>query len=761
MLADAAGRVESGCRGGARGGVGRAGARGKYAFQLAQAFNNFYHEYPVLEENREKNVPAVDDGLFPRATGADAQVLGSKFRSTCNRPLVTRHFCVGVQSIIMSSAVFKVVHAPSRNRDNEPTSPAGLSIRFHSYIFTRLSRRPKLVRAAATLSTNPGASCWKHWGPEVAHALVRAVSALVPTPLVFCIPGNVDTSVDAARTSACATSPLPGKYCSSSHKTMIGCAQNSVIAVSSASYQTPVAPASLVTVFGLNLAPQTAQAQLDQNGQLPTELGGITVGVGGQSAQLLYVSPTQINLVMPAAVAAGTAEIVVQPTGMGQTSRTNIEVRNTAPALFSADATGSGAGAILNGVTFQGGPFLVETQANLGDDKRTRLAIFGTGIRYAGNPFLDPSLTNVAASVVARASDTSGTMYSLPVEYAGAAPTFFGLDQVNVVLPPQLDGVTPLSLTITAGSASSNVVTVAMNSLSSDALRLVGVSLAQSSVLAGSTFGHSRTKCTSQARRLFRFPDEFQPFVQTPSSVTVPAGQVSTDFTLQTNTLGTGSATLTASANGVARTALLIVNSASGPSLSTFTVTPASVSGGTAVTGRITLSGSAAAGGAVVQIAADVTAAQPPSTVTVPFGQSSTTFNIPTSSVGDTTTVNLTATFAGSSQIAALKVNPLFSLTLASPSVVGGQTTTATITLGSPAPIQGAIVNLASNDIVGARVTPFVTIASGQTTATVTITTTASSLSRTVTITATYASVSIPVTLAVVPVGTATSRAYC
>jgi arginyl-tRNA synthetase len=27
----------------------------KYAFQLAQAFNNFYHEYPVLqEENREK-----------------------------------------------------------------------------------------------------------------------------------------------------------------------------------------------------------------------------------------------------------------------------------------------------------------------------------------------------------------------------------------------------------------------------------------------------------------------------------------------------------------------------------------------------------------------------------------------------------------------------------------------------------------------------------------------------------------------------------
>ena len=29
----------------------------KYAFQLAQAFNSFYHDYPVLtEENREKRV---------------------------------------------------------------------------------------------------------------------------------------------------------------------------------------------------------------------------------------------------------------------------------------------------------------------------------------------------------------------------------------------------------------------------------------------------------------------------------------------------------------------------------------------------------------------------------------------------------------------------------------------------------------------------------------------------------------------------------
>src|SRR5947209_3161123 len=39
------------------------------------------------------------------------------------------------------------------------------------------------MRAASTLSTNRGTSRWKQEVPEVAHALVRAVSALLPTPL--------------------------------------------------------------------------------------------------------------------------------------------------------------------------------------------------------------------------------------------------------------------------------------------------------------------------------------------------------------------------------------------------------------------------------------------------------------------------------------------------------------------------------------------------------------------------------------------------
>ena len=72
-------------------------------------------------------------------------------------------------------------------------------------------------------------------------------------------------------------------------------AQSSFTIVSAASYQRTVAPDSLASMFGANLAPATASATLDANGQLPTQLGGISVEVDGPAASLIYVSPLQVN----------------------------------------------------------------------------------------------------------------------------------------------------------------------------------------------------------------------------------------------------------------------------------------------------------------------------------------------------------------------------------------------------------------------------------------------------------------------------------
>lgn len=529
-----------------------------------------------------------------------------------------------------------------------------------------------------------------------------------------------------------------------------------IVAVSAASYQAPVAPASMVSLFGTSLSKQTVKAQPDASGQLPVELGGVSIQVGGQAVQLLYASPSQINFVMPAAIASGTADIVLQPAG----TRTTVEVRNTAPGLFSMDASGAGAGAILNGVTFAFSPFLVETPENLGDDKRTRLSIFGTGIRYAGNPFLDPSVTNAARSVTAQAGDAAGNIYALPVEYAGPAPVYFGFDQVNVVLPPQLDGIGAVSLTVTAGGVSSNVVTARVNALPDSSIALVGVSLAQNSISSGASVAGTVTLNAPARSGGFSVAlASSGNFVQTPGSVIVPQGQVSASFTLQATTSGAGSATLTASANGVSRGALLIVNSANAPSLSAVTLAAASAGAGASVNGTVTLSGPAPNGGAVVQLSADSSFATPPATVTVPSGQSSVSFTLTTTPVTAAQTVTLTAAYSGATRTVTLKLNPVLTFAIASDSVLGGQIATATVTLATVAQTGGAIVNLASSDPLTARVDPFVIVPAGQTTASANITTSAVLATRTVTLTATYAGVSQTATLGVVPAGTASLAA--
>ena len=109
---------------------------------------------------------------------------------------------------------------------------------------------------------------------------------------------------------------------------------------------------------------------------------------------------------------------------------------------------------------FSGKHFVLTADGHGGSDLRTRLAIYCTGVRYAGNPTQDPSVTNVAANVTAQGMDTAGNQYSFTVEYAGASdPSFPGLDQVNIVLPAQLDGAGVVSLALTAENTTSNAVT--------------------------------------------------------------------------------------------------------------------------------------------------------------------------------------------------------------------------------------------------------------------------------------------------------------
>jgi len=507
--------------------------------------------------------------------------------------------------------------------------------------------------------------------------------------------------------------------------------------VSAASYQTAVAPDSLATIFGSNLAPATASATLDANGRLPTELAATRVEFNGVAAPLYYVSPGQINLLVPGGLTPGTASVVIRSAVSGSTKNGVALVIIPAPGVFTSDGSGAGPGAILNAVTYAPAPFVVQTAENEADT-RTRIAVYCTGVRHAN-------------LVTAQVQDTVGNRILLRVEFAGAAPGFFGLDQVNLLLPPELDGAGTVLLTLTADGRTANAVTFQMNPLPASALRFATLTLSPSIVNAGDSAtltvglnGVARQGGFTVALRSSTSAAQVNPVIS------IPEGRASADTLVTTSSLtAIQTAIITGQAGGVLLTVGLEIDPPNTVELVGLSVAPSSILGGRNVTGTVTLSGNAPAGGFNVLISSDSDRVRPPAVVNVPFGRSSVDFPIETLAVASAQTVTLTATTGRNIGASKVTLLPPLQLSLEVSTIVGGGFLNGTVTLGNPAPVTGAIIVVQSGD-AGVRIPP-VTIAAGQNSQTFTITTSPVGVARTATITASYGGLSQSVFLTLTP----------
>lgn len=235
-------------------------------------------------------------------------------------------------------------------------------------------------------------------------------------------------------------------------------AQSNLTIVSSASGAGTVAPNSLVSAFGANLASQTAQAD---GLPLPTTLGGIGVQVSdsagiAQVAGLVFVSAGQINFVMPMVAVGPVTVMVVSNSNL--VARGTVQVQATAVGVFSADGNGTGVaaanaliavdvvGPVSVSPVFQcSAPGICQPVVlNLGVDTPMYLELFGTGLR-AGKSF----------------SATIGSV-TVNVLYAGPQPTYPGLDQVNLPVPLNLRGAGTVNVVLTVDGQMSNPVQIAI-----------------------------------------------------------------------------------------------------------------------------------------------------------------------------------------------------------------------------------------------------------------------------------------------------------
>jgi uncharacterized protein (TIGR03437 family) len=233
---------------------------------------------------------------------------------------------------------------------------------------------------------------------------------------------------------------LPTNYAAATAPPQI----NSVL--NSADNKAGVAPGGLISVYGLQMTPtNAATAQIP----LPTALAESCLVVNGAPIPLLYVSPTQVNAQLPYNVAGNNSMAIHSPAGISNNYL--FTVLPTAPAVFQAGyVDGLDTADIYRAANAE-----LVTPTNPVHPKDT-LVIYLTGMGKTF-PEIDAGLAAPAyplANAVAVPTITLGGT-ALRVDYAGLAPGWAGLYQINVYVPPSgaPQGLT-MPLVITQGGYS-------------------------------------------------------------------------------------------------------------------------------------------------------------------------------------------------------------------------------------------------------------------------------------------------------------------
>jgi uncharacterized protein (TIGR03437 family) len=210
-----------------------------------------------------------------------------------------------------------------------------------------------------------------------------------------------------------------------------------------------LSPGSLITLFGINLAPVTVSARATP---LPLSIADVSVTINDLTAPLLYVSPLQINAQVPSAISPGPAKIVVRVNGTFSTPL-DISVRPAAPGIFT-DLEGQAA--VLNRDNSRNSP---QNPAAVG----SFVSLYFTGQGPLAVPVEDGAPAPVGP-VIHAMLEASATVGGVPAEiqFAGLAPGFAGLAQMNLKVPPLASGTYPVIVKM--GGVASNAARLSVKS---------------------------------------------------------------------------------------------------------------------------------------------------------------------------------------------------------------------------------------------------------------------------------------------------------
>jgi uncharacterized protein (TIGR03437 family) len=206
--------------------------------------------------------------------------------------------------------------------------------------------------------------------------------------------------------------------------------------------QHPLAPGSLVSLFGSNLAGSAT--------------GGTTVQFGSISAPIIFASSSQLNLQVPWELKGQSTSMVTVTANSVTSAPQSVPVGLADPGIFSLGVPQGGQGAITNAA---GAVVDANSPAHAGD----YLQIFATGLGTVTNtPQTGAAAAGSPLSYVINYPTATIGGVKAPVSFAGLSPGFIGLYQVNVRVPQGTATGDAIPVLLSIGSLTSNAVVISV-----------------------------------------------------------------------------------------------------------------------------------------------------------------------------------------------------------------------------------------------------------------------------------------------------------
>jgi uncharacterized protein (TIGR03437 family) len=223
-----------------------------------------------------------------------------------------------------------------------------------------------------------------------------------------------------------------------------------------------VTPGLNVAIYGVRLADEIA---IGQDVPLPRAIDDVAVTLNDVALPLFFVSPGQINAIIPNGVAVNTQQQLVIRGGTTYSAPMAVTVTDSAPAIYTLNQQGSGQGAIL--IANSDG-IVAAPAGSVGASRPARrgeyIEIFCTGLGAVDNAPPDgdraPSAEPLARTRVTPTVTIGGQ--AVPVLYSGLAPGLISLYQIDVEVPDSAAVGDAVPIVVSVNGQPSNTATVAV-----------------------------------------------------------------------------------------------------------------------------------------------------------------------------------------------------------------------------------------------------------------------------------------------------------